>query len=317
MISKRHLANAANVWLRRFGGELVDVDEVWKPTHFLRRQPRAGTPAPAVAAPPILKVWGDWKDARQDPFDFAVVIPSLLRKTLAQSLRSVFKQDFPGRIQILVGIDVPQGGIDVIDRTCEERPPRQEVLAFWPGYSTSVRHGGLHPSWDGGVLRTLLTYLANSRYVAYLDDDNWWAPDHLNSLKAALIGHDWAYSKRWFVHPDSREPICVDEWESLGPGLGEFASLGGFVDPTCLALDKIACESAIRWWSIPMRDTERAMDADRNVFRILASYFRGQGTNRATAYYVLDKTDHQHPKRLRNIGENAYARAARRPPQVL
>ncbi len=30
----------------------------------------------------------------------------------------------------------------------------------------------------------MLSYLANSRYVAYLDDDNWWADDHLSAMHA-------------------------------------------------------------------------------------------------------------------------------------
>ncbi|HIJ63693.1 MAG TPA: glycosyltransferase family 2 protein, partial [Rhodospirillaceae bacterium] len=178
----------------------------------------------------------------QTPADVAVVIPSLLRPTLGEALESVFEQTFAGRIQVLVGIDKPVGDILMIDELCRRRPANVTVQLFYPGYSTSVRHGGLHPARDGGVLRCLLSYLANSRLVAYLDDDNWWDPDHLRQMCRAMETASWAYAFRWFVHPGSRRPICVDNWESVGPDGGVFKRQGGWVDPNCLMIDKLACE---------------------------------------------------------------------------
>ena len=116
---------------------------------------------------------------------------------------------------------MPHRNVEETSTICAARIPRNHaVLFFYPGYSTSCRHGGLHPAWDGGVLRTLLSYLANSRYVAYLDDDNWWDGSHLESMRLALEGCEWAYARRWFIHPKSRRPICPDEWESIGPNRG-------------------------------------------------------------------------------------------------
>src|ERR1700739_4664860 len=116
----------------------------------------------------------------QQPMDAAVVIPTVLRPSLTQGLHSIFAQKFPGRIHILIGIDSIRGDLGLIDAACAARPPNCVVQVLWPGYSTSVRHGGLTPPGDGGALRCMLTYLANSPYVAYLDDDNWWAPTHLS-----------------------------------------------------------------------------------------------------------------------------------------
>jgi len=45
---------------------------------------------------------------------------------------------------------------------------------------------------------------------------------------------------RWFVHPQSRRSICVDQWETVGPERGIFQErFGGFVDPSCLMLNKV------------------------------------------------------------------------------
>ena len=123
-------------------------------------------------------------------------------------------------------------------------------------------------------------------------------------MHAALsAGAEWAYSLRWFVHPRSRRPICRDEWESVGPGMGHF---GGWVDPNCLAIDQIACEAVLRWWSIPTGYDSKAMDADRNVFRILSTEFHGAPTGQHSVFYEITETDAQHPYRLSRIGEQLY-----------
>jgi hypothetical protein len=221
-------------------------------------------------------------------------------------LRSVFQQDFSGSVQTLIGVDWSAADPHVVEDACRDLPAIHSVLFMYPGYSTSARNGGLHPAWDGGVLRTVLCYLANSRHVAFLDDDNWWAPQHLSSMRKALTGHDWAYARRWFVHPTSRLPICEDVWESIGPGQGVFAAFGGWVDPNCLAFDKLACEAVLRWFSIPARNSRNAMDADRNVFRILSSEFKGAATGEATVFYAVNESDPEQPFRLDRIGHDRF-----------
>jgi hypothetical protein len=239
----------------------------------------------------------------QAPFDAAVIITSILRPTLAESLRSVFAQEAAGRIQVLVGVDDGAKGVGVVEEACRDRPANVVVQTFWPGYSTSRRHGGLHPARDGGAMRTMLSYLANARRLAYLDDDNWWAPDHLASLAAAIEGRQWAWSLRWFVHHASRRPVGIDTWESVGPGRGMFAQrFGGWVDPNCLMIDKLACEGVMRWWSIPLKGDPIAMSADRNIFHWLNRLYRGAGTGRASVFYVVDPRDPIHEVRQKHMG---------------
>jgi hypothetical protein len=313
MIWKSRLVASLNRLLSRYDIRIVRGSHIWRPMSQLGSQPAAGVVS-AVAPPnPFFRVYaGSAVGSPQQPFDFAVVMPTILRPSIAEAIRSIFAQNLPGRVQTLLGVDYPSGGGDhALDELCREIPANHVLYLFYPGYSTSRRHGGLHPEWGGGVLRTVLTYLANSRYVAYLDDDNWWTSDHLSSLREALQGYEWAYAGRWFVHPRSRRPISEDLWESVGPGHGAFAKdFGGFVDTNCIAFDKLACEAAIRWWSIPLRNTEKAMDADRNVFRVLSTEFKGRPTGKPTVYYTLDEKDSQHPFRMRMIGAERYAAAA-------
>jgi hypothetical protein len=247
----------------------------------------------------------------QKPMDVAVVMPTVLRPTLRDALYSIFTQDIRARIHVLIGVDSLIGELDLIDQACSRRPENCVVQVFHPGYSTSVRHGGLHPARDGGVLRAVLTYLANARHVAYLDDDNWWAPEHLRLAHEAIVdGAQWAFTFRWFVHPISRRAICVDRWESVGPGHGLYKDkMGGFVDPNCLMIDKMACAAVIPFWTVPLAGDPKAMSADRHVFDMLHKHFRHATVDRPTVYYQVDPQDGIHPIRLQLMGA-AYDEAA-------
>jgi hypothetical protein len=160
-----------------------------------------------------------------------------------------------------------------------------------------------------------MSYAANSRHVAYLDDDNWWAPDHLATLLDAIAGHEWAFSLRWYADADSGRPLCVDEWESVGPGARVFRErFGGFVDPNCLMIDKVACEPVLRWWCMPLAGDARAMSEDRNVFHLLKTHHKGRGTGKATSYYVIHPTDGMHPSRLNWVRSKRPNGTPTRPP---
>jgi len=247
------------------------------------------------------------------PYDVAVVIQTIGRPTLERAVRSVFAQDFRGTVQILIGIDVWAGSVPraALDVLVTAAPAHCTVTVFDPGYSTSARHGGVHPERCGGALRTLLSYAANSRRVTYLDDDNWWAPDHLSTMTAALAGRAWAYALRWYVDPETAAPLCEDRWESIGPDAGCFRDrFGGWVDPNCLILDKIACEPALRLWSVPLPGDGTRMTGDRSVFADLLGRGPAGATGRATVYYALTPTDGMHAQRLKWIAE-----AVSRPPR--
>lgn len=243
----------------------------------------------------------------QSPMEAAVIIPSLLRPHLRDALESVFAQNFPGRIHILVGIDKPDGSADILDAACASRPSHCAVQVYWPGYSTSQRHGGLARPGDGGALRCVLSHLANSPYVAYLDDDNWWHPEHLRQMRDAAAQAQWSFALRWFVHPRTRRPICIDNWESVGPGNGIFKDrFGGFVDPNCLMINKLACPDAITQWLVPLPNS--TMTADRNVFAQLARNHNWRCTGQPTVYYELNEKDGLHPMRTQIMGD-AYIQA--------
>ena len=240
----------------------------------------------------------------QKPFDAAVVIPTLCRPSLLRAATSIFEQVGVARVQVLIGIDVVQGDSSVIDAVLAARPPHHAVTVVNLGYSTSMRHGGMHLSADSGALRTILTYCANSRFVTYLDDDNWMHQTHIHRLLAAIRNRDWAYTLRYFVDPDTQEAIAVDRWESVGPGKGIYRDqTGGFVDPNCLMIDKLRCDPAIRFWSIPLPDDRKHLSADRSVFEMLRRFPAVGFTGAATVYYLMGTSDPARIERVKVVRE--------------
>ena len=221
----------------------------------------------------------------QTPFDVAVVIPTILRPSLGRAVRSVFRQDLGGRVQVMIGIDRALGDPGILDELRGECPDNMAMTVVDPGYSTSARNGGLYRVRCGGSLRTVLSLLANSPHVAYLDDDNWWAPEHLSTLRAAVEGFDWAYSLRWYVDPRDDAPFAVDRIESTGPGQGMYVALGGFVDTNCLMLDKRRCHWIVPAWCVP--GNARDEGEDRVLFKALCANHAVAWTGRPTVYYTV------------------------------
>jgi tetratricopeptide (TPR) repeat protein len=231
---------------------------------------------------------------RQTPFDVAVVIATVLRPSLSRAVRSVFAQDLKGRIQIVIGIDRRQGVDDQLETLARECPSHMCLTIIDPGYSTARRNGGLYPNDFGGALRTLLSYAANSKYLAYLDDDDWWAHNHLSALLPAVAGKAWAFSYRWLVDQATAWPICPDEWDSLGPGRGiNQERFGGFVSPSNLLLDKEACHFVLPYWSL-------APD-DRQVFEVLRQRHAWAASGKYSCYYELRPDVQRHPHHAREF----------------
>ena len=124
----------------------------------------------------------------------------------------------------------------------------------------------------------------------------------LDQLRQAIVGNDWAYSLRWYADAQTGQPLCIDEWESVGPDAGIYQHrYGGFVDPSCLMLHKVTCEPVLRWWAIPLEGDPLRMSEDRNVFHYLKTHHRFSCTNLATAFYAVQPSDLMHGQRRKWI----------------
>lgn len=236
----------------------------------------------------------------QEQFNVAVIIPTTLRASLIKAVASVFHQDFKGRIQILIGIDIKEDELSIIEKLKNDCPSNMAITVLDLGYSTSIRHGGIYSNKYSGAIRTVLSYSANSKYVAYLDDDDYWDKEHITDLLTAIEGKDWAFSLRWFVDSETGKPICKDEWDSVGPGKGiNLDRFGGFVAPSNLILNKYACHHIFPYWSLsPFPD---GTGEDRLVFSALLKQTNFGATDKHTSYYTIPKDVQYHSHHLKEF----------------
>lgn len=233
----------------------------------------------------------------------AVVLLTTCRASLARAVRSVFEQRLDRRIQLLIGVDRdPHRQLDsLLAALVPDCPPHVSLSLINLGYSTSQRHGGVHACYYGGSLRSALTLLADSQVVAYLDDDDWYKPDHCASLLRAIDGHKWAYAYSVYADGNSGQELCVDGLESVGVDQGLYATrFGGFVRPSALAIDKLQLLHIVHLWSCA------AFAAGDGEDRLLFEQLRREPhgcTGSATVCCALDPSDALHAQRLQFMRE--------------
>lgn len=131
--------------------------------------------------------------------------------------------------------------------------------------------------------------MAHSRYVAYLDDDNTWTPNHLTRLLEAIQGNAWAFSQRFLIDEDTAENYGPDVWHSVGVDKGTFASRGGFVDPNCLMVDSVRTAPLIGRWA-SSGSVKPGLLADRFLFAGLRNAPHGVVAE-PTVLYKIRKTN--------------------------
>lgn len=87
--------------------------------------------------------------------------------------------------------------------------------------------------------------------ICYLDDDNWYEPDHIESLVEMIEKHDlgWAYSLRKIVDNEGNF-ICEDNCESLGCIPNSHQQY--LVDNSCYAVRTDVARRHSHAWYVPI-----------------------------------------------------------------
>jgi hypothetical protein len=98
-----------------------------------------------------------------------------------------------------------------------------------------------------------MSFLTRADWVFFLDDDNFYDPNHVASVMDLVERHDlqWAYSLRKYVSLEGKF-ICEDNWCSLGhwPCLAD--SKSHLVDNSCYAVSlDLAKRCSLAWTKAP------------------------------------------------------------------
>lgn len=196
-----------------------------------------------------------------------VVIPTTGANTLFDAVESVLEQTYD--TNCLVVVDGPEYSEAVYDLIFPyTNHPKIKYLHL----PENVGANGFY----GHRVYAAIGHLVNTDYLCFLDQDNWFDPEHVSSLVNTIErkAMDWAYSYRKIVDKQGKL-ICEDNCESLG-------KITKFVDTNCYMLTRKVAESIGHVWN-------GGWGRDRVFYEVASKYFPNfDGSERHTVNYRLD-----------------------------
>jgi len=136
-----------------------------------------------------------------NPNRVSIIIPTYKRGDglLKRAIDSVFAQTFQDWVIYIIGDKCP-----ILDNVMKKKKWAHSDRIRWWNLSENSGAGGARPR------NYALKQLVTTNYVAYLDDDNEWKPNHLQSLYSALTAKPstmFAFSS-FFVEKENIKILC-------------------------------------------------------------------------------------------------------------
>lgn len=156
----------------------------------------------------------------------AVVTATTNRATLKQAVESVASQTYPCTHYIIV--DGLKGGTVT---NYKDNPNTHLVRLPNPTGKNGIMNG---------AVCAMAPFICTEDYICYLDDDNWYDPDHVETLVEALQDKAYAYSLRKLMLPTGKF-FANDDGESLG-------HYGDLVDVNCYMFKREVCAGIAPLW---------------------------------------------------------------------
>jgi glycosyltransferase involved in cell wall biosynthesis len=204
-----------------------------------------------------------------------VVIPTVGTSKLRRAVESVVKQTYQN-VECLVVIDGNQYEKSVINQIGISSAWDDKVKYMVLPYNTGAN------GFYGHRIYAAIGNLVNSEYVIYLDEDNWFEPDHVETQIKTIQEKQvtWSYSLRKIYEDDPAQQhsigvaaqyICDDNCESLGKW-PVYVSLENYLIDTssyCVSRE-IAVKIGAAWYN---GDNSGKWGSDRNFFANVKHYF--------------------------------------------
>ena len=200
----------------------------------------------------------------------AVVTPTIASEHLAQCIDSVDKQTYEDIVHYIF-----------IDG-CQYEPKAREILVGASKTRMIELEENVGKGWYGHRVYAACSFLVNADVICYLDEDNFFEPNHIETVvKKLQEGNDWVYSLR-NIHDKDGKFLCEDNCESLGKWPVYFNPEVHHIDTSCFAIRRdIAVHIGHSWYG--------KWGADRQFFSALKKYFtKYDCTNQYTTNYRLD-----------------------------
>jgi hypothetical protein len=212
-----------------------------------------------------------------------VVTAATGHRSLPRCLASVQRQTYP-HVEHVVVIDGPEWEERVRQAVAQlgagARPLRLMCLPQATGKER----------WCGHRIYAAVSFLSNAEFIAFLDEDNWFEPDHVESLVSAVraTGSHWAFALRNIVDEEGTY-ITRDDCESLGNLHHVWFHREHFhIDTNCYLLKReVAVQFAAAWYR-PTRPPDGQLQPDTLLCRLLLQHCpQGCSNRKYTVNYAV------------------------------
>jgi len=157
-----------------------------------------------------------WKITMNNP-RIQVITPTIGTQYLQQAIDSVYNQTIKTE-----HIIVADGGFNA-------------ELKLYPNAKMVMlpENTGAN-GWNGHRIYATMPLLSNADYILFLDEDNWFEPDHVEKMINFIKEHDltWCYSLRKIVDTDGNY-VADDNCDSLGKWPPVDSVAKRYVDTNC------------------------------------------------------------------------------------
>lgn len=176
-----------------------------------------------------------------------VIIATIGKDSLERAIDSLYRQTYrrgPGGLQCLVVVDGPE--FDHNARAVYHDAIRKRD-ADWINIITLPENTGAK-GYRCFRIYGAMPMLVNQDWIAYLDDDNWFEPDHIaNCVEACRRAPlDWCFTLRNIWHEGKL--LCPDHCESVGLWPTWYDRSKRHIDTNCYFMRRELAVSVAQFW---------------------------------------------------------------------
>jgi hypothetical protein len=144
-----------------------------------------------------------------------VITPTTGMDALAQAIKSVSAQN----AEHIVVVDGVQHAEKAIKIVTDNGHPKLRIMIVPENTGNPPRHfnSTYNGLFFGHRIYAAMANMLNANHVMFLDEDNWYEPNHVESMMQLIKNNnlEWAYSLRNIVDVDGKF-VCQDNCDSLG-----------------------------------------------------------------------------------------------------
>ena len=241
------------------------------------------------------------------PNTITVVTAATGHSNLVKCLESVEAQTFENVEHLVVvdGAEHEEAVRAAVERAVRNSGARSGKLARSHVDSLRTRevlvlpHATGKERWNGHRIYGAMSLLCNTELIAFLDEDNWYDPEHLESVISAMRakGAAWGFSLRKLWDAEGKF-LGKDQCESLGSLHSTFIDPADhLVDTSCYVLKRQLAAHVSPLWYRPASPPYGMTPADREICKTLLRYHPVAGVTRQYTlnYLVGNRAESSQP----------------------